>query len=373
VNEFARPSGVMKAGQRMLRLTWMLSFIKQMLPLSVRVNLWRLRNKSQNLRQRLNHRLTGRCHVCQGKNFDRYSNPVVARLPFSFYICTQCGFIFALPPSNLSEVYAEITTTEFGEGEATWNRHYLDSINKYTNAPGKLLEIGFGNGSFLKLAHEEGWEVYGAELSAPLVNHAREELKLPNIGLGTIEELNYADGSFDVVAGFNFIEHVPDPKGTLEGLWRILKPSGIVVLMCPNISGIYHLLMPEILADNDPLKISWVPPHHLSYFNKTNLRILLENSRFTVVGDESHLMSSLWRQFEVNIGPKVTDSKLQQLISEIRDSPSQKGEARVEKYREAIKSLLVERMTWTMLSDLSALEPLLGAEVGVLLLGKKQG
>lgn len=352
-------------------------FIKRgyqiLLPPGLRASLWRLRNKSQSLRQRLKHRFTGRCHVCLGRNFGRYSNPVVARLPFSFYLCKQCGFIFALPPSNLSEVYAETTMAEFGEGETTWNRHYLDSINKYSNTPGKLLEIGFGNGSFLKLAHEEGWKVYGAELSASLVNSAREELRLPNIELGTIEELNYPEGFFDVVAGFNFIEHVPDPKGTLEGLRRILKPSGLVVLMCPNISGIYHLLMPEILADNDPLKISWVPPHHLSYFNKTNLKLLLENSGFTVVGDESHLMSSLWRQFEVNIGPQVTDAKFQQLVSEISDSSSPKGDARVEQYRAAIKSLIVERMTWTMLADLSKLEPLLGSEVGVLLLGKKPG
>lgn len=351
---------------------------QRVLPLGFRIGFWQLRNRIRNLAERSRNlprliglRLFGRCHACQGKNLVRYSNPTVARLPFSFCKCKDCGFIFALPPSDISEIYTETTTPEFGSGEAVWNGHYLATVNRHASRKGKLLEAGFGNATFLKLAQEEGWEVYGAELSEVHVKHATEELKLPNIGLGTVEELGYPNDSFEVVVGFNFIEHVPDPKRTLEDFWRILKPSGLLVLMCPNLSGIFHLLMPEILSDNDPLKISWVPPHHLSYFNKTSLEKLIESAGFEVIADESQLMSSLWRQFEVNIGPEVSDEKLRQLKSEIRSSSAPKGDARVAEYREEIKQLLVDRMTWTMLSDLIELEPLLGAEVGVLMVGRK--
>lgn len=330
-----------------------------------------MRNKSYQLRQQLNLLLFGRCPACQGKNLGTYSNPAVTRLAFGFYICKECGFIFVPAPPSLSDIYAENCTPDFGDGEIIWNRYYLDSISKYAQPPGRLLEVGFGNGNFLKLAHEEGWETHGAELSTTLVQHARQQLQLSNIELGAVEDLNYAEGFFDVVAGFNFIEHVPDPRQTLEQFWRLLKPSGYLVLMCPNIAGIYHLLMPEILGEADPLNISWVPPHHLNYFNKTNLKLLLETSGFTVAGDESHLMSSLWRQFEVTIGPKVTDAKLQQLLSEIHDSSVPKGELRVEKYRKAIKNLIVERMTWGMLGDLTKLESQLGAEVGILFVARK--
>jgi len=309
--------------------------------------------------------------VCHGNTLSRFNNPEVAQIPFSFYRCKECGFIFVAPAPNLSNVYGDTTMPEFGEGEEVWNTHYLDSINRHATGKGKLLEIGFGNASFLQLALADGWEVYGSEMSKALTTHAREVLGLPNIELGSIEEIGYPDNFFDVVSGFNFIEHVPAPRNTLEEVRRILRPGGLIALMCPNISGIYHLLMPEILADNDPLKITWVPPYHLSYFNKTNLRILLEGVGFAVVGDESHLMSSLWRQFEVNIGPKVTDEKLEHLISRIRSSSSPKGDARAAEYREEIKRLLIDRMTWTMLSDLTRLEAPLGAEVGILFVAKK--
>lgn len=339
---------------------------RTLLPQGLREKLWRLRRRRR--------RFTGSCNVCRSKKVVRYSNPAIERLPFSFYRCRNCGFIFVFPvPVTPSSTYYEaLTMPDFGEGEAIWNGHYLSSITKHSNATGKLLEIGFGNASFLKLAREKGWETHGAELSVPLADHAREVLNLHNIRLGTIDELEYPESFFDVIAGFNFLEHVQDPRKTLERIWRLLRPSGIVAVMCPNISGIFHSLMPEILANNDPLRISWCPPDHISYFNKRNLRILMEDVGFTVVGDESHLMNSLWRQFEVSIGPKATDRKLNELASKISCSTFELGDARVKQFQEEIKSLVVERMTWTMISDLMKLEPLLGAEPGILMVGRKR-
>lgn len=360
----------------------------KVLPFTVRDRFWRLRDRSvqtarnfpaesqkkvSHFRRYLSFRLMGQCNACRGKRIARYRNPRVDRLPYSFYRCEDCDFIFVAPLPDIPAQYAEQTMPEFGEGEATWNAHYLDSIEKYAARRGKLLEIGFGNGSFIKLAHDRGWEVAGAELSAPLAEHARRQLGLPNIELGKIEEIGYPDNFFDVVAGFNFLEHVPDPRATLREIRRILRPNGIVALMCPNIAGIYHLLVLEILAENDPLKISWIPPDHVSYFNKANLRILMEDVGFKVAGDESHRMNSLWRQHEVNIGPQVTGAKLAQLRAEIQSSTLPKGEARVAAYREELRSLMAERMAWAMISDLIELDPELGAESAIFFLAEKTG
>lgn len=346
---------------------------------ATRVKLWRARARLQQKLGDVSYRLhslpgmdRNRCVVCKGKNIQRFRNSAVAQLLFTFYRCRECGFIFVAPTPNLDGVYTDTEMPEFGEGEEIWNGHYLEAINKHSNGKGKLLEIGFGNASFLKLAHEDGWEVHGTDMGESLVRYASEDLKLPNIKLGSIEDLSYPENFFDVVTGFNFIEHVPNPRKTLKEIRRILRPDGVIALMCPNIAGIYHRLMPEVLGDNDPLKISWVPPYHLSYFDKTSFKTLLEDVGFAVVEDESHRMSSLWRQFEVNLGPKVTGEKLQQLTTKIKSSSTPKGDARVAEHYDEIKTLLIERMTWTMLTDLIALEPILGAEVGILLVGKKK-
>lgn len=338
--------------------------------MAVRARLGRLRHR---LRHPSDYRRAERCDICGEKHVDRFRGPERLFPTSRFYQCKHCKYIFVFPPPDTPSTayYEELIMPEFGAGEGTWNGHYLNAINNYTGGKGKLLELGFGNASFLKLAHGDGWETHGADLSVPLFERARAELKLPNIGLGTIESLHYQDGFFDVVCGFNFLEHVPHPRKTLEDIYRLLRPGGSVAVMCPNLAGIFHLLMPELLGDNDPLKITWCPPDHISYFNKTNLGMLLESVGFTNIQDESYGMSSLWRQFEPQIGPDVTTGRLKDLAAKIRSSSAPKGDARVVEYREEIKKGIVERMTWAMLSELIELEPLLGAEVGILMLGTK--
>lgn len=355
---------------------------RKVFPMALRAKLWTLRDsvgwavaEPREVGRYLSSYLKRRCEVCLGGNLTQFTNSATTKLSFRFYQCRDCEYIFVWPPPDTptSSYYDGATMPDFGEGEGRWNDHYLAAIDQHAGSPGRILEIGFGNASFLRLAHEHGWLVHGTDLSQPQVERARDELRLPNIELGTVESLRYGDGYFDVICGFNFLEHVPHPRKTLEKIFRLLKPGGVVAVMCPNISGIFHLLMPEILGDNDPLKISWCPPDHISYFNKGNLRMLLESIGFEHIADESKGMSSLWRQFEPQIGPDVTAAKLKQLALEIRSSQTPVGVARVDEYREEIKKKLVERMTWTMVSDLIELEPLLGAEVGVFFVGKKPG
>jgi SAM-dependent methyltransferase len=307
--------------------------------------------------------------VCEGRNIVPFLNRRVQRLPYDFHLCEDCGFIFVHPLPDLLIYYSEAEMPDYGGG--VWNTHYLKAIEKHTATKGKLLEIAFGNASFLKLAHDHGWEVHGVELNSSRIRHATEVLGLPNIASGPLEEVGYSRECFDVVAAFNFIEHVADPRGTLQSIWRILRPGGLVALMCPNISGLYHLLVQDIFPDSDPLNLTWCPPDHVGYFNKRNLKLLMERAGFAEVADESRRMGDLWLQHEAAIGPKVTDGKLRQVLWEIESSMLPKGEARTAAYRERIVKLLQEQVLWVIMSDVMELEPALGAEGGILFIGKK--
>ena len=304
-------------------------------------------------------RLSGRCVCCNGNSIERYRSPEQYAPDFRFYRCRSCSFIFVWPiPDNLASYYGEATAPDFGTGEEEWNRIYLNAIESYHPLRGNLLEIGFGDGSFLAMAEQSGWSVYGTELSAPLVEHARTILNGADVRLAAIEDAGFSDAFFDVIAGFNFLEHVPDPRRTLTTIHRLLKPGGVVAVMCPNISGVFHKLMPEILGQNDPLKISWCPPFHLSYFDKKNLPLLLERQGFAEIQDHSAGLSCLWRQFEPTLGPEITIEKLRKLVKESPESAE-------------VKRVIVERMTWSLLSDLQLIEPELKSEVGMLFLAKK--
>lgn len=336
-----------------------------------RQRILRLRSKAKRGVRGLIGSFTVRCQVCRSRNVLRYKDSSADHIAFALFICRDCGFIFVHPVPDLSNVYSYTDVPELGEGEEVWNADFLKAIESRAERKGKLLEIGFGNAQFLKLAHESGWEVYGVDLSPLFVEHARSQLQLPNIAHGTIEEMAFADEQFDVVAAFNFIEHVPDLRATLKEIRRILRPGGTLALLCPNISGIYHKVGPELFGGRDPLDISWVPPMHLSYFNKSNFKKLLESAGFEVTSDESHLTTSLWLQHQVTVGPDVTERKLEQLLDEIRASGNQRGRSKADAFHKRIVALLRERMIWAMISDLIKLEAALGAECAILYISRK--
>lgn len=333
----------------------------------------RLRTRVFGLRSDLAVRVGQSCDVCHGRSIEPFSNYVISRLPYRFYRCRNCAFIFVYPKPNPEEVYGDAEVIEMGAGESDWNSHFLDRVEKYTDGRGRLLEVGFGDADFLRLAHERGWEVFGTEMSDACVRRASEELGLPNIRRGSVEGLDYPDNHFSIVAAFKLIEHVTDLRATLAGWRRILRPGGLLILICPNIEGIYHRLVPELFGDNDPLNITWVPPYHLSYFNKFNFKQLLEDTGFKVVGDESSTTPALWRQFEVSMGPRETDAQMSSLMDAIKRSDSPAGKERDDEFASRIVELLRRRLGWKLVNDVMKLEGALESENGILFVSRKIG
>lgn len=104
-----------------------------------------------------------------------------------------------------------------------------------------VLEIGFGNGSFLAYASANGWNATGTEVNRFLVEMATHR------GLNAIhaDDLNtLADGTFDLVAAFDVLEHIPQ-ENLLEfvrGLVCKLKPEGLLLARFPNADSPFGLV-----------------------------------------------------------------------------------------------------------------------------------
>lgn len=63
---------------------------------------------------------------------------------------------------------------------------------------GRLLDVGCGDGAFLKLAQERGWEVSGTEHSSYAAKYVGEALGI-TVFCGELFAAGYPDNSFDVV------------------------------------------------------------------------------------------------------------------------------------------------------------------------------
>jgi SAM-dependent methyltransferase len=99
---------------------------------------------------------------------------------------------------------------------------------KVTNGT-TLLDVGCGAGLALRVAAEQGASITGLDAAQNLVAVARERLPGADIRVGEFEELPFADGSFDVVTGFNSFQYAADRVHALAEARRVARPGGLVI------------------------------------------------------------------------------------------------------------------------------------------------
>ena len=105
--------------------------------------------------------------------------------------------------------------------------------------PGKVMEVGPGGGYLMEAAVRRGFDVQAVDLS----EFATAQLRARGLHVeqGTLEAYSArhpeAVGSFDVIALYDLLEHVPDPNGFLQAVRHLLGPEGVLVIRTPNNAG----------------------------------------------------------------------------------------------------------------------------------------
>jgi ubiquinone/menaquinone biosynthesis C-methylase UbiE len=92
------------------------------------------------------------------------------------------------------------------------------------NTRTRLLDVACGSGEALVCAARRGAELAGVDASEELIRIARDRLPNADLRLGTVFELPFADGSFDVVTSFDGIWM--DDAAALQEINRVVAPGG---------------------------------------------------------------------------------------------------------------------------------------------------
>ncbi|MDY6854442.1 MAG: class I SAM-dependent methyltransferase [Thermodesulfobacteriota bacterium] len=120
-------------------------------------------------------------------------------------------------------------------------KDYKKFIHPYKEKHKSLLEIGCAKGHLLRRAQNDGWIVAGVEISEFASNIARNKFNL-DVFTGTIEDLNFSERCFDLIVGFDVIEHVEDPINFLICLRKLLNYNGTIFMDSPNPQSIFSKL-----------------------------------------------------------------------------------------------------------------------------------
>jgi len=99
-------------------------------------------------------------------------------------------------------------------------------------SPGQhYLDIGCGAGLALSIAQRRGAKVSGLDAAAGLADLARARCPDADIRVGELEELPFADRTFDVVSGFNSFQYAADKVNGLAQAKRVMKEDGKLIVL----------------------------------------------------------------------------------------------------------------------------------------------
>lgn len=106
----------------------------------------------------------------------------------------------------------------------------------------KILDAGCGPGTYGIMLAQAGNEVVGVEISPGGVQVANQRAKEKGVNftarVGDLENLPFADDSFDICFCGWVLHHFPDINKAVSELARVLKPGGIIGLAEPNESNL---------------------------------------------------------------------------------------------------------------------------------------
>ena len=163
--------------------------------------------------------------------------------------CPACDLIFYSPRpigAVITEFYRETYEETYGKLERGPNRmpvflHALKHLSRYCRPPGRLVDIGCGDGEFLTLCRARGWSCFGVELSrAAAAQAARRGITmLTNEWLDGSPYSGAQSDRYDVITLINVLDAMLDPAAVLRRIGEVLAPDGLVLIRVPN--GAFHV------------------------------------------------------------------------------------------------------------------------------------
>lgn len=164
-----------------------------------------------------------------------------------FLRCDHCGLSFA-HPFLTSELISQgnQALVQFYQRGRTWDQEFYDARKAYLRGKvlasrlsrwkprGRLLDLGCYNGFVgYGVAQHSDWTVEGLEIAPELARFVETRLGL-RCHLGTLQEAQIPDASYDWIICHDLIEHINETQNFLSAITRILKPGGRIEIITPN-------------------------------------------------------------------------------------------------------------------------------------------
>ncbi len=222
------------------------------------------------------------CALCGGGE----SAPVCVNDALEVARCAVCGLVFVNPQPTEAALrkyhaaqsllqqdgwssYFQHTPAQIRE---LWEERFGDLRRWINGGVPRLLDVGCGYGDFLHVARESGWRVEGFEFSPAAAEVCRSRYGL-RVAVGDLLELEFAEGSFELITMWHVLEHLRHPLAVLRRCRALLEPGGVLALEVPNLNFLVRK------SYRYPLSRTL----HLYHFTPTTLAALVRAAGFEVL------------------------------------------------------------------------------------------
>lgn len=266
------------------------------------------------------------CHVCGVDNavllYKGHDRLLGGAEAFALVRCRRCGLIYLNPrptPDEMERYYPSNYDPYTRRNEVvSWcdRLRYRVAIERMCRiaagrqAPGRLLDIGCGDGDFLAGMQQRGWQVCGLDTSLVAVDLARS--KGLDVFLGPLDQASYSEASFDLITMWDVLEHLHDPGAYLAHIRRLLTPAGRFVVTLPNPHSLDFRIFGSLWTGLDiPRHLYiFVRPALLALLNQAGLKV--ESARCKFGGQWVSQRSTEWW-----IDERVSNENLKQRLKRL--------------------------------------------------------
>lgn len=234
------------------------------------------------------------CRVCSSQHVEYLCDTVNEHSMTAIimnYRCRDCGSVFVgndISSDELGAAYSTLDSTGYYEEIALENRQKMKTaiahLNNLMSKSESIIDIGTGNGMFVGMLDENGFddvsahEIEGEDLSA-----------IKNIAANIFQDRDYnsiPSGSFKVATLLDVVEHVPDPAFLIHTCFRILKKDGFIYFHTPVVTRTDRMMhklqkIPLFRKAGVVWQRGRTSVFHLQNYTRSSLIGLLKNAGFS--------------------------------------------------------------------------------------------
>ncbi len=192
-------------------------------------------------------------------------------IDLTFVQCKYCGLVQI--PTEPVHYYKKVIRA--GGGSTTMvalrNHQYEDLIKRFDLYGKKILEVGCGQGEFLRIWKNYDVRAVGIEFDQEAVNKARAEGLEVYKAFAENAETVLPEAPFDAFVQFNFLEHQPYPNEMMRCIYHNLTEDGVGLVTVPSLEYILQNGYYELIKD------------HIAYYSLETLKFLFQKNGFKII------------------------------------------------------------------------------------------